>query len=581
MDTQRLIALGAFLFSGMLLWEAWQKHTNPPVPKPTTPTLSSPAGTSTGTAGDVPSPSASLMKDGATAPPATSSVPSTNQATAKAVKVKTDKFDIEMSTAGADIRELRLLEHMFIPKGEDSSKARPYPLLTTKQENFYVVQTGLRAGEGVDLPNHNTVWDVSQTEFTLGPDSKELLLAFTYKTQGVTVEKIWKFTRGSYLVNVEYKVKNESQVPLNAAGYFQFARNDSPPPGESSGSNPFAGVATYYGPAVYTEEKKFQKVDFSSIAKNKADRHPAEANNGWVAMVQHYFLGAWLPSEGVKREYYTRKFDNGPFTTGFMQRLPEIAPGASATINVPAFIGPQDQDALKKLADAPINAKRMDLVVDYGIFHAIASPLFTLLQWIHSIVGNWGWAIIVLTILIKGVFYPLNAKAARSSAQMKALSPKIEAIRARHGDDRMKLNQATMELFKTEKVNPMGGCLPIVVQIPVFFALYWVLLGAIELRQAPWIFWIKDLSAPDPIYILPVLYAATMFIQTKLNPQPADPVQAKVMLYMPLIFAVFFFFVPSGLVLYWLAQNLITIAQQFYMNRVIAKEARAKLAKRN
>jgi YidC/Oxa1 family membrane protein insertase len=287
-------------------------------------------------------------------------------------------------------------------------------------------------------------------------------------------------------------------------------------------------------------------------------------------MVQHYFVSAWLPKPGAEREFYTQKVADNQYTAGVLVPLGSIAQGATSTVTVPVYIGPQETDTLEKVAPG------LNLVVDYGWLYIIAAPLFWILKWIHGMVGNWGWAIILLTILIKLVFYPLNAKAGRSMAQMKVLAPKMEKLKQLYGDDRQKLNQAMMELYRTEKINPLGGCLPILVQIPVFIALYWVLLASVELRHAPWLGWIQDLSAPDPYFILPVIYAVSMFVQTKLNPQPADPVQAKVMLIMPIMFSVFFLFFPSGLVLYWVVQNLLSIVQQWHINRTLEAEAKAK-----
>jgi YidC/Oxa1 family membrane protein insertase len=311
------------------------------------------------------------------------------------------------------------------------------------------------------------------------------------------------------------------------------------------------------------------KVDFADIAKGK-QAQPKKAREGWIAMIQHYFVSAWLPKAGVEREYFTNKVSDTLYTAGVVVPVGEVAPGATGTVEVPVYIGPQETDKLEKVAPG------LDLVVDYGWLHIIAAPLFWLLKWIHSFVGNWGWAIVILTILIKLVFYPLNAKAGRSMAQMKVLAPKMEKLKQLYGDDRQKMNQAMMELYRTEKINPLGGCLPILVQIPVFIALYWVLLASIELRHAPWVGWIKDLSAPDPYFILPVIYAISMYVTTKLNPQPADPVQARIMLMMPIMFSIFFLFFPAGLVLYWVVQNLLSIVQQWHINRTLEAEAKLK-----
>jgi YidC/Oxa1 family membrane protein insertase len=385
---------------------------------------------------------------------------------------------------------------------------------------------------------------------------------------GAEVVKRFVFHRGSYLIDVAYDITNKSEKPIAPFAYYQFLRDSNPPSEQAAQTSSFGGVTTFTGPAVYTEESKFHKVAFKDIDKGSVD-YPKKAKDGWIAIVQHYFVSAWLPKEGVEREYFTNKVDN-LYTAGVIVPVGAIAPGATASVDVPAYIGPQEKDRLAKVAPG------MDLVVDYGWLKILAVPLFLLLKTIHGFVHNWGWAIILMTILIKLAFYPLNAKAGRSMAQMKVLAPKMEKLKELYGEDRQKLNQAMMELYRTEKINPLGGCLPIVVQIPVFIALYWVLLGSIELRHAPWLGWIHDLSAPDPYFVLPVIYAISMFVQTRLNPQPADPVQAKVMLIMPIMFSVFFLFFPSGLVLYWVVQNMLSIVQQWHINRTLAAEAKAK-----
>jgi len=292
-------------------------------------------------------------------------------------------------------------------------------------------------------------------------------------------------------------------------------------------------------------------------------------------MIEHYFVAAWLPPGQTKRQFYTTKLDNGLYTAGVRYAEGAIAPGGTGVISSRLYVGPQDQDTLGKLA------KGLDLVVDYGIFTIIAEPLFLLLKWLHALIGNWGFAIIVMTILIKGAFFPLNAKAARSMAKMKIVAPKMKALQEQYANDKQQLQMKMMELYRQEKINPLGGCLPIVVQIPVFIALYWVLLSAVELRHAPWIGWIHDLSAPDPWFILPVVYAVTAWLQVKLSPTPiSDPVQAKVMQFMPVAFSIMFLFFPSGLVLYWLVNNSLQIAQQWHVNRMLEKEAGLAAAKR-
>jgi YidC/Oxa1 family membrane protein insertase len=554
MDTQRLIALVVFSFSALLLWDAWQKHNAPRVPPPAKAAAES----------GIPTPSAPLAPPSVTATPSAVPAPGAPPAATPAgqpILVRTDLFELEINTLGGDIRRLTFLK-VF---SATDAKAK-LTLLEPNPKHYFVTQSGL-LGEG--LPNHKTLYEAEARSFTLSPGAESLEVRLKAREGAAEVVKRFTFRRGSYEIATTYEVKNASDKPLAPHAYFQFLRDGNPPTEEAVQTAPFAGVVTFTGPAIYTDEAKFVKVEFSDIAKGK-QQHPKKAKDGWIAIVQHYFVSAWLPKPGVEREYFTNKVGDNLYTAGVVVPMGAVAPGASGSVTMPVYIGPQETDALEKVAPG------LNLVVDYGWLYILAAPLFWILKWLHGLVGNWGWAIIILTILIKLIFYPLNAKAGRSMAQMKVLAPKMEKLKQMYGDDRQKMNQAMMELYRTEKINPLGGCLPIVVQIPVFIALYWVLLASVELRHAPWLGWIQDLSAPDPWYILPFIYAVSMFVQTKLNPQPADPVQAKVMLMMPIMFSVFFLFFPAGLVLYWVVQNLLSIAQQWHINRTLEAETKAK-----
>jgi len=568
MDTQRLIALIVFTFSGLMLWEAWNKHTNPPVV----------------------SQKASQSQDGAVpqsgstekiAPPvptataaATTSVPTASGAvtplvseprTAKRLMVNTDLLTVELDTQGGDIKLVTLLKH-----AAHGDISRKFNLMQDKAGAYFIAQSGLL---GTGLPNHTSTWVASGDNFELGTTDKLEVKLTNNDAPGMSVVKTYTFKRGSYLIDVRYDIKNDTGAAVSPKAYFQFLRDSNPPEGESSGDNPFTGVVTFTGPAVYTDLKKYQKISFSEIDKNKQD-FVKEASDGWIAMVQHYFVSAWLPTGDLRREYFTKKVTDKLYSAGLIVPVGAINMGASGSISMPLFVGPQEQGTLKPLAPG------LDLVVDYGWLTVLASPMFTVLSFIDKLVGNWGWTIILFTILLKLVFFPLNQKAGKSIAHMKSVAPKVEAMKARYGDDKLKMNQAMMELYKTEKVNPLGGCLPIVIQIPFFIALYWVLLGAVELRNTPWIGWIKDLSSPDPYYILPVIMGASMFIQTKMNPAPPDPIQAKVMLILPLVFSVMFFFFPSGLVLYWTMQNILGICQQWYINKTFSPDKAKAAAKK-
>jgi YidC/Oxa1 family membrane protein insertase len=397
----------------------------------------------------------------------------------------------------------------------------------------------------------------------------------TTATNRDRVVQVLTFHRGTYVIDVAFEITNAGNAPLTPEAYFQLMRDTKQAVAQSS-----MAPASFVGPVVYNETDKFKKIEFSEIDKEAADpsRKPAYtklADNGWIGMIEHYFVAAWLPPDKWMRQFYTTKLEGGLYTAGVRYSDGTIAPGATGTLGARLYVGPQDQDQLAKLA------KGLDLVVDYGIFTIIAAPLFWLLKWLHGLLGNWGWAIIAMTIMIKSAFYPLNHASARSMAKMKVVAPKMKALQEQYANDKQQLQIKMMELYRQEKINPLGGCLPILVQIPVFIALYWVLLSAVELRHAPWIGWIHDLSAPDPYFILPIVYAITAYLQVKLSPTPiSDPVQAKVMQIMPVAFSVMFLFFPSGLVLYWLINNCIQIFQQWHMNRVLEKETALAAARR-
>jgi YidC/Oxa1 family membrane protein insertase len=567
MDIQRIILFIVFSFSSFLLWGEWQKAHTPIVP----PTQAAAPGSSQSVAPakDLPIPSASNIAGTA---PVAGAVPGPADAAPKGqtITIRTDLYTAEVDTVGGVISMVALEKHRDSHDG-----TKPYLALQRNAERTYIAQAGL-LGEG--LPNHRTVYEAQPgpRELVAGADRVELKLAAT-AANGDKVVQVLTFHRGSYVIDAAFDVTNSGTAPLSPHAYFQLTRDTKLPVVPSWGA-----PSAFVGPAVYTEQDKYHKVEFGEVDKLAADPsrklpYPKTADNGWVGMVEHYFVSAWMPSDEQKtqREFYTKKLDNGLYSAGVIVPVGTIAPGATGEVRVPLYVGPQDQESLAK------TAKGLDLVVDYGIFTVIAAPLFWLLKWLHGIIGNWGWAIVVMTIMIKSAFYPLNHASARSMAKMKVIAPKMKALQEQYKNDKQQLQVKMMEMYKTEKINPLGGCLPIVVQIPVFIALYWVLLSAVELRHAPWILWIKDLSAPDPYYVLPVIYAVTAYLQVKLSPTPiTDPVQAKVMQIMPIAFSVLFLFFPAGLVLYWLVNNSLQIFQQWHMNRVIGNEAVAAAAKR-
>ncbi|HSD61310.1 MAG TPA: membrane protein insertase YidC, partial [Burkholderiales bacterium] len=496
--------------------------------------------------GEAPKPSTQLQAPGAV--PAAPAAAAPAQEGAKAV-VKTDVLVAEISAAGGDLRRLELSQY-----SDKEDKAKRFVLFEDQPGRVYVAQQGLIA-EG--LPTHKSSYSVTPGTYELaeGADKIELRLAAS-EGAGAKVTKVYTFRRGSYVIDVRFEVENTGAAAIAPHAYFQLLRDGNPAPGDTR------MVPTYTGAAVYTEEGKFHKVDFSAMEKGKTD-YPKAADNGWVAMVQHYFVAAWLAEGKVQREFYTRRVGDNLYSAGLIVPVGSVEPGKTGQVEMRLYAGPQEQDKLSKLAPG------LDLVVDYGWLTFLAVPLFWVLELFHRWVGNWGVAIILLTVMIKLLFYPLSAASYKSMAKMKAVAPKLQRIKELYGDDRQRLHQAMMELYKTEKINPMGGCLPIVVQIPVFIALYWVLLQSVELRQAPFMLWIQDLAAPDPYYVLPIVMAATMFLQTRLNPTPPDPIQARMMQIMPIAFSVFFFFFPAGLVLYWLVNNILSIAQQWRINQVL------------
>ena len=569
MDTQRLILFVIFSFSALLLWEAWQKqHAPPPVPVAT-------SGAKSTTPADLPPvpaasavPSAVPAAPGApAAPPAADTQPA---AAGRTITITTDLYRAEIDTTGGAITQVALLKHR-----DPGDGAKPYLALLKTPERTFVAQSGL-LGEG--MPNHRTAYtaEAGPRELAPGADKLELRLQ-AVAPNGDKVVQVLTFHRGTYVIDVAYDVTNAGSAPISPYAYYQFTRDT-----KTQGSQNSMAPVSYVGPVIYNETDKFKKVDFGEIDKLAADPsrklpYTKSTDNGWVGMVEHYFVTAWLTGDDKKtpREFYARKLDGGLYAAGMIVPVGTIAPGATAEVKIPLYVGPQEQDELARLA------KGLDLVVDYGIFTVLAAPLFWLLKWLHGIVHNWGWAIVLLTIIIKSIFYPLNHASARSMAKMKVIAPKMKALQEQYANDKQQLQIKMMEMYKQEKINPLGGCLPILVQIPVFIALYWVLLSAVELRNAPWILWIKDLSAPDPYFVLPVIYAITAYLQVKLSPTPiSDPVQAKIMQIMPIAFSVMFIFFPSGLVLYWLVNNSLQIFQQWHMNRVLEKEAALAAAKR-
>jgi len=478
------------------------------------------------------------------APPA--SLPASEQ-----VVVTTDSVKAHFDTVGGNLVRLELLAHR-----DNQDTTRNALLFEQSAQRLYMAQTGLVTSQaGVQLPNHLTAMTALPGERSMAQDAQSLAVAFESATiDGVKLRKTFTFQRGRYDVAVRHEVINQGTAAVNPQLYLQLVRDGNPPAGESS------FYFTFTGPAVYTEAKKFQKVDFKDIAKGSAS-HEKSAQSGWIAMVQHYFASAWIVPGQSAREFRTAKVADNQYSVAMVLPLGEVAPGATQAHEALLFAGPQEEHKLAALEPG------LDLVKDYGWFTVLAKPLFWLLDKLHSVIGNWGWAIVALVVLLKIAFYWLNASAYRSMAKMKAVAPKVNELRERYKDKPQQMQQEMMRIYREEKVNPLGGCLPILAQMPFFIALYWVLLSSVEMRQAPWIGWITDLSAKDPWFILPVLMTASSLFQVWLNPAPTDPMQAKLMWIMPLAFGFMFFFFPAGLVLYWLTNNILSIAQQWYINK--------------
>ncbi|MFJ2715224.1 membrane protein insertase YidC [Pseudomonas sp. NPDC087346] len=476
------------------------------------------------------------------------------------IQIKTDVLDLAIDPQGGDVAQLTL---PLYPRRQDRPDV-PFQLFDNGGERVYLAQSGLIGTNGPDAnPAGRPVYSSEKKTYQLADGQDQLVVDLKFSKDGVNYIKRFTLKRGLYDVNVSYIVDNQSAQPWNGAMFAQLKRDASGDPSSTTAT----GTATYLGAALWTSSEPYKKVSMKDMDKAQLKE---TVTGGWVAWLQHYFVTAWIPEKGENNIVQTRKDSKGNYIIGYTGPTLTAAPGAKVETSAILYAGPKSQAVLKELSPG------LELTVDYGILWFIAQPIFWLLQHIHAIVGNWGWSIIFLTMLIKGLFFPLSAASYKSMARMRAVAPKLAALKEQHGDDRQKMSQAMMELYKKEKINPLGGCLPILVQMPVFLSLYWVLLESVEMRQAPFMLWITDLSIKDPFFILPIIMGATMFIQQQLNPTPPDPMQAKVMKMMPIIFTFFFLWFPAGLVLYWVVNNCLSITQQWYITRKI--EAATKKA---
>ena len=558
MDTQRLILFAAFMLISMSLWQSWQMQVNPPP----TQIISGVSGTNTSSGqqpgipatNDLPSIPVTTNNLQGTQSVSTPSVEEKMQS-GQRVSIKTDVFDIEIDTVGGDIRRTALLNYPVDVNTDPS----PVILMNDKSGLFFISQTGLLASskDSNYAPDHNVNYKIEKLSYDLGNDSElKVPLTWTSEDGRFTLTKIYTFYPGKYEIDVEHKITNNSDIAWQGHLYRQLQR--------TSLEQASMFLQTYTGGMISNDGDGFEKIDFPEML----DVNLSRANTGgWISMIEHYFAGVWIPPQSSAENYYTRvsnkNTSNPHYIIGTISPAQIVNPGKTIVLKDILFIGPKLQTHIAELATG------LDSIVDYGFLSVIAHPIYWLLEKIQGVVNNWGWSIIFLTIIIKAMFYKLSAASYKSMAHMRKVTPRLKAIQEQFKDNAAEKNKAMMELYKKEKINPLGGCLPIVVQIPVFISLYWVLLESVEMRQADFMFWLNNLSAPDPYYVLPLIMGVSMFVQQKLNPAPMDPVQAKVMMMLPVIFTVFFAFFPSGLVLYWVVNNLLSITQQWYITRSI------------
>jgi YidC/Oxa1 family membrane protein insertase len=550
MDNIRLILFFALAFIGLMIYQAWMQDYGPARSTASSDQLQSqqtaPNQQTESGVPDVSVVQGESSQSSQSVPLVSSSLPVGSQV----ISIETDLFRAEISNVGGTLRRAYLLDYPESPEAPDVK----VELLSPETPDMFMAQSGLIGAEKGSAPTHESVYEVTQSEYRLLEGEDKLDVALVWKSdQGVKVTKHLIFHRGSYLIDVVHEVDNQSGQTWSGREYAQLLRSQ---PKDSSGFTTY----TYTGGVYYTPQDKYEKVDFDEMAEKSLS---VDSADGWLAMIQHYFLGAWIPPRDQIEHFYTNSLPGPKYLIGSYSPTVNVAAGSSHQFSKQLYVGPKLQDELEVIAPG------LELSVDYGWLTVIAKPIFWLLKTIHEYVGNWGWSIIILTILIKAVFFKLSETSYKSMANMRKFTPRLQALKDRYGDDKQRLNQAMMEMYKKEKINPLGGCLPILVQIPVFIALYWVLLESVELRQAPFILWMDNLSEKDPYFILPLIMGVSMFVQQKLNPAPPDPMQAKIMMSLPFVFTVFFAFFPSGLVLYWVVNNLISIAQQWYITRKI------------
>lgn len=551
MDNRRIFLWAGLLFVYFVVYQTWvREQRGPQEAVPAEITSGTPSVPGNDAAADISLPA---LPESDSSPQA-QDLPGRVESRGPQVSVRTDVFELAIDTLGGDIRDVRLLEYPLRKSDPDDL----VELLHNSPGNLFEVHTGLRTRGSGEEPNHLAQFAAAAESFVLQDGADELTVPLRWTSaDGLVVNKTYRFRRGSYRVEIEYRVENETGGEIGAASYVQLARSYLPPKRSMTDVDSYS----FIGPVFY-DGRKYEKLDAEDIA---AEPLQATVTGGWIASIQHHFLTAVVPPAGESYTYNSG-MRNGTVLQSAIGPVKTLAPGASESYAETLFVGPKLQDQLETTADG------LKLTVDYGMLTIIAQPLFWVLNWLHKLTGNWGWAIILLTVLIKIAFYKLSETSGRSMAKMRKMQPRIKHLQERYTDDRQALSKAMMELYRKEKINPASGCLPILIQMPVFIALYWVLLESVELRQAPWMLWIDDLSVRDPFFILPVLMGVTMLIQQRLNPAPPDPVQARIMMVLPIVFTVFFAFFPAGLVIYWFTNNLLSIAQQWRINKLVGAD---------
>lgn len=558
LDYLRIALYTALLVLVFFLYQAWEREH----PKSETPVAQTNAIDTASNAHFVPStPSSTVVKEEnstvpTVTPAATAIAPVASPS--QIVKVTTDVLEVEIDTRGGDVTSAKLLQYPEI-----LNSPSPFWLLNNNDKTRYIAESGLLSEMGPDTAKEQGLYTSKQSHYVLEEGNNELKVLLNWQKNGVTITKQYTFVRDSYEIKVAYYIDNQSNQNWQGNFYTQLMRTNTPPTSQGG----FVNLATYFGAAVSSPQKPFEKITFKQMQEKAFTQ---SIQGGWAAMIQHYFISAWVPPHQAESTYYTKAGANGLYTVGMIGKSIVAVPGAKVSTEAKLYTGPAIAKRLEKTAPG------LKLTIDYGWFWFISDIIFWMMLKIYHVIGNWGWSIVLVTIIIKLLFYQLSAKSYRSMSALKTLHPRIEALKERFGDDRQKLTQATLELYRQEKVNPMSGCLPIIIQIPVFIALYWVLVESVELRQAPFILWIHDLSQQDPYYVLPILMGLSMFIQQRLNPPPADPLQAKVMMAMPIIFTVLFANFPAGLMLYWFVNNTLSFLQQWHIMRRVNASTNGK-----